>query len=104
MDTAGLRAELGRRERELVALSAEIVRLRREIALLDHRKIAAEEGVLAMPALRLAAEEKIALFRKRFAGREDTFAVRWKARRPENPAIRLCASTNGSARFAESHR
>lgn len=80
MDAAGLRAELARRERELAALNAEIARLRTEIAARE-RGSAPGEAVSAASAPSFSAEEKIALFRKRFAGREDAFAVRWESAR-----------------------
>lgn len=78
MDTETLRAELARRERELDALCGEIERLRRELAVRGNAAVSQPVPAVAA-APKFSPDEKIALFRKRFAGREDAFAVRWES-------------------------
>ena len=65
-----LRGLLATRERELAVLQTEIDNLRKELALYSR-----EPNV----SIQLSPHDKIALFRKRFFGREDVFAVRWES-------------------------
>lgn len=47
---------------------------------IDHlRKVLAMRSRTASTSVRLSPDDKIALFRKRFFGREDVFAVRWES-------------------------
>lgn len=79
MDTEALRAELARRERELDALRGEIARLRRELAVRGNSDVSSSVPAAVAVAPKFSPEEKIALFRKRFSGREDAFAARWES-------------------------